>query len=87
MKVFLVEKMSLKPSHLPLSDLFSNVVSTNKEVSHDALRDLVVASIAVKYTQSNSVCYAKRGQVVGIGAGQQSRIHCVRLAGDKTDNW
>merc|ERR1711962_77327 len=68
-------------------DLFSNVVSQNKEVSDDALRDLIVASIAVKYTQSNSVCYAKRGQVVGIGAGQQSRIHCVRLAGEKTDNW
>jgi len=68
-------------------DLFSNVVSSNKEVSDETLRDLVVASIAVKYTQSNSVCYAKRGQVVGIGAGQQSRIHCVRLAGEKTDNW
>jgi len=68
-------------------DMFSNVVSKNQEVSADAIRDLIVASIAVKYTQSNSVCYAKRGQVVGIGAGQQSRIHCVRLAGDKTNNW
>lgn len=67
---------------------FSNVV-TNKstEISEEALRDLIVATIAVKYTQSNSVCYAKDGQVIGIGAGQQSRIHCTRLAGDKADNW
>uniref|UniRef100_A0A8K9X1Y0 Bifunctional purine biosynthesis protein ATIC n=1 Tax=Oncorhynchus mykiss TaxID=8022 RepID=A0A8K9X1Y0_ONCMY len=63
-------------------DLFSNVVSKGT-----ALRDLIVASITVKYTQSNSVCYAKDGQVIGIGAGQQSRIHCTRLAGDKADNW
>uniref|UniRef100_A0A667X1G2 Bifunctional purine biosynthesis protein ATIC n=1 Tax=Myripristis murdjan TaxID=586833 RepID=A0A667X1G2_9TELE len=61
--------------------LFSNVLSP------DAVRDLIVATIAVKYTQSNSVCYAKNGQVIGIGAGQQSRIHCTRLAGDKADNW
>ena len=52
-----------------------------------AYRDLIVATIALKYTQSNSVCYAKDGQVIGIGAGQQSRIHCVRLAGDKANNW
>uniref|UniRef100_A0AAQ5Y9U7 Bifunctional purine biosynthesis protein ATIC n=1 Tax=Amphiprion ocellaris TaxID=80972 RepID=A0AAQ5Y9U7_AMPOC len=61
---------------------FSNVVS-----KEEAVRDLTVATIAVKYTQSNSVCYAKDGQVIGIGAGQQSRIHCTRLAGDKADNW
>ncbi|XP_030636394.1 bifunctional purine biosynthesis protein ATIC [Chanos chanos] len=67
-------------------DLFNNVVSQGK-LSERALRDLIVASVAVKYTQSNSVCYAKDGQVVGIGAGQQSRIHCTRLAGDKADNW
>ncbi|XP_041937601.1 bifunctional purine biosynthesis protein PURH [Alosa sapidissima] len=67
-------------------ELFSNVVSKGK-LSERALRDLIVASIAVKYTQSNSVCYAKDGQVIGIGAGQQSRIHCTRLAGDKADNW
>ncbi|KAM3877382.1 bifunctional purine biosynthesis protein ATIC [Diretmus argenteus] len=66
--------------------LFSNVVSKGS-LSEEAVRDLVVASIAVKYTQSNSVCYAKDGQVIGIGAGQQSRIHCTRLAGDKADNW
>jgi len=52
-----------------------------------AKRDLIVATISLKYTQSNSVCYAKNGQVIGLGAGQQSRIHCTRLAGEKTDNW
>ncbi|XP_077568806.1 bifunctional purine biosynthesis protein ATIC [Stigmatopora nigra] len=67
-------------------DFFSNVVSKGS-LSKEALRDLTVATIAVKYTQSNSVCYAKDGQVIGIGAGQQSRIHCTRLAGDKADNW
>uniref|UniRef100_A0A672KD27 Bifunctional purine biosynthesis protein ATIC n=1 Tax=Sinocyclocheilus grahami TaxID=75366 RepID=A0A672KD27_SINGR len=67
-------------------ELFSNIVSKGK-LSESALRDLIVANIAVKYTQSNSVCYAKDGQVIGIGAGQQSRIHCTRLAGDKADNW
>ncbi|XP_056619228.1 bifunctional purine biosynthesis protein PURH [Triplophysa dalaica] len=67
-------------------ELLSNIVSKGK-LSEAALRDLIVASVAVKYTQSNSVCYAKDGQVIGIGAGQQSRIHCTRLAGDKADNW
>ncbi|XP_062302665.1 bifunctional purine biosynthesis protein PURH [Osmerus eperlanus] len=66
--------------------LFTNVVSKGS-LSGNAVRDLIVASIAVKYTQSNSVCYSKDGQVIGIGAGQQSRIHCTRLAGDKADNW
>lgn len=66
---------------------FSNIVTKNNKLSNDAMRDLIVATIAVKYTQSNSVCYAKDGQVIGIGAGQQSRIHCTRLAGDKADNW
>lgn len=67
--------------------LFENVTSKNKTISSEALRDLIVASVAVKYTQSNSVCYAKRGQIIGVGAGQQSRIHCVRLAGEKANNW
>ncbi|XP_005799780.1 bifunctional purine biosynthesis protein PURH [Xiphophorus maculatus] len=67
-------------------EFFRNVVSEGS-LTEDALRDLTVATIAVKYTQSNSVCYAKAGQVIGIGAGQQSRIHCMRLAGDKADNW
>lgn len=67
---------------------FSNVASKHSTTVPDsAMRDLIVATIALKYTQSNSVCYAKDGQVIGIGAGQQSRIHCTRLAGDKADNW
>ncbi|CAL8109597.1 unnamed protein product [Orchesella dallaii] len=67
--------------------VFENVVTKRKDLSEDAVRDLIVATIALKYTQSNSVCYAKNGQVVGIGAGQQSRIHCTRLAGDKANLW
>lgn len=71
------------------AELFSkeNIVTGGKQLSADAIRDLIVATIALKFTQSNSVCYAKNGQVIGIGAGQQSRIHCTRLAGDKADNW
>lgn len=69
------------------SKLFTQVVTANKNLSEAAVRDLIVATIALKYTQSNSVCYARDGQVIGIGAGQQSRIHCTRLAGDKADNW
>jgi len=69
-------------------DTFTNVlVPKGSHVSDSALRDLTVATIAIKYTQSNSVCYAMNGQVIGLGAGQQSRIHCTRLAGDKADNW
>ncbi|XP_044735871.1 bifunctional purine biosynthesis protein ATIC [Chrysoperla carnea] len=67
--------------------LFSNIVTKNKSLPESAVRDLIVATIALKYTQSNSVCYARDGQVIGIGAGQQSRIHCTRLAGEKADNW
>ncbi|XP_044533931.1 bifunctional purine biosynthesis protein ATIC-like [Gracilinanus agilis] len=67
--------------------LFNNIVTKHKDLPESAIRDLIVATIAVKYTQSNSVCYAKNGQVIGIGAGQQSRIHCTRLAGDKANNW
>ncbi|KAL0270746.1 UNVERIFIED_CONTAM: hypothetical protein PYX00_008048 [Menopon gallinae] len=67
--------------------LFSNIVTKNKSLPDNAIRDLIVATVALKYTQSNSVCYARNGQVIGIGAGQQSRIHCTRLAGDKADNW
>lgn len=70
------------------AELFNNIVTTaKKSLPENAIRDLIVATIALKYTQSNSVCYARDGQVVGIGAGQQSRIHCTRLAGDKVDNW
>ena len=66
---------------------FDNVVTENKEIPDAAKRDLAIAMITLKYTQSNSVCYVKDGQVIGIGAGQQSRIHCTRLAGQKADNW
>lgn len=68
---------------------FKNIITPKNAgpLPESALRDLTVATIAVKYTQSNSVCYAARGQIVGLGAGQQSRIHCTRLAGDKADNW
>lgn len=66
---------------------FREIVSANKGITEQALIDLTVATIALKYTQSNSVCYAKNGMVIGLGAGQQSRIHCTRLAGDKADNW
>ncbi|XP_054162060.1 bifunctional purine biosynthesis protein ATIC-like [Oppia nitens] len=65
----------------------SNVITESKPLTDEAIRDMIVATIALKYTQSNSVCYARDGQVIGIGAGQQSRIHCTRLAGDKADNW
>lgn len=67
--------------------LFSNIVTENKTLPSDAQRDLLISLIVLKYTQSNSVCYAKDGQAIGIGAGQQSRIHCTRLAGDKADCW
>ena len=66
---------------------FDNVVTDNKEIPDAAKRDLAIAMITLKYTQSNSVCYVKDGQAIGIGAGQQSRIHCTRLAGSKADNW
>ena len=67
--------------------LLENVVTENKEIPKQAKIDLIIALITLKYTQSNSVCYAKNGQAIGIGAGQQSRIHCTRLAGQKADNW
>lgn len=67
--------------------LFSEIVSEKKAINDQNLLDMVVATLALKYTQSNSVCYALNGQVVGLGAGQQSRIHCTRLAGSKVDNW
>ncbi len=68
-------------------ELLSNFVTENKEVTEAALIDMKIALITLKYTQSNSVCYVKNGQAIGIGAGQQSRIHCTRLAGQKADNW
>ena len=68
-------------------ELLTNLVTENKELTESAKRDLVISLITLKYTQSNSVCYAKDGQAIGIGAGQQSRVHCTRLAGQKADNW
>ena len=68
-------------------DFFSNVVTENKDLTEQAKIDLAIAMITLKYTQSNSVCYVKDGNAIGIGAGQQSRIHCTRLAGSKADNW
>ena len=69
------------------NDMLENVVTNNKNIPDDKKRDLVIALITLKYTQSNSVCYVKNGQAIGIGAGQQSRIHCTRLAGNKADIW
>ena len=68
-------------------ELLSNVVTENKNISESQLRDLMISLITLKYTQSNSVCYVKDGQAIGIGAGQQSRVHCTRLAGNKADVW
>lgn len=68
-------------------DSFQNIVTKEKELPESAVRDLIIAMITLKYTQSNSVCYAVDGQAIGVGAGQQSRIHCTRLAGDKADMW
>ena len=68
-------------------ELLNNIVTENKELPDAAKRDLIIALITLKYTQSNSVCYVKDGQAIGIGAGQQSRVHCTRLAGQKADNW
>lgn len=68
-------------------ELFSNIVTKNKELPEEAVMDMKIAMITLKYTQSNSVCYVKDGQAIGIGAGQQSRVHCTRLAGQKADNW
>ena len=68
-------------------ELLSNIVTTNKNLPSEAVRDLIISLITLKYTQSNSVCYAYDGQAIGVGAGQQSRIHCTRLAGTKADTW
>ena len=73
---------------LPIdASLLQNIATANKDLPETAARDLIVSLIVLKYTQSNSVCYVKDGQVIGVGAGQQSRIHCTRLAGDKADRW
>ena len=69
------------------ADLLTNIVTENKELPKDAMIDLIISLITLKYTQSNSVCFAYDGQAIGVGAGQQSRIHCTRLAGTKADTW
>ncbi len=75
-------------NELPINnDLLANIVTKNKELPEQAKIDLIISLITLKYTQSNSVCYVKDGQAIGIGAGQQSRVHCTRLAGSKADNW
>lgn len=68
-------------------ELLNNIVTKNKDLPDEAVRDLILSLITLKYTQSNSVAYAKNGQAIGVGAGQQSRVHCTRLAGDKADHW
>lgn len=68
-------------------EMLENVITENKNITEEAKRDLLISLITLKYTQSNSVCYAKDGQAIGVGAGQQSRVHCTRLAGNKADNW
>ena len=67
--------------------MLSNIVTENKELTEEAKRDMKISLIILKYTQSNSVCFVKDGQAIGVGAGQQSRVHCTRLAGQKADNW
>ena len=74
-------------NYVVTKDMFNNVVTENKNIPENAIIDLMISMITLKYTQSNSVCYVKDGQAIGIGAGQQSRIHCTRLAGSKADNW
>ncbi|KNC86418.1 bifunctional purine biosynthesis protein PURH [Sphaeroforma arctica JP610] len=86
-EVFGLTMQQKRNNHKVTKDDFQNVVSEIGTLGEDAVRDLIVGTIALKYTQSNSVCYSKDGQVVGLGAGQQSRIHCTRLAGEKADNW
>ncbi|KAI9464500.1 AICARFT/IMPCHase bienzyme [Lactarius psammicola] len=82
--------LQIDPNYVPESidaKVFENIVSKDKNLPENAVTDLVVATLALKYTQSNSVAYAHRGSIIGLGAGQQSRIHCTRLAGSKADNW
>ena len=86
-QVFGVSFMQKRNDAAINASCLENIVTENRELPESAKRDLIVAMITLKYTQSNSVCYAYRGQAIGVGAGQQSRIHCTRLAGEKADNW
>ncbi len=86
-QIFGIEFVQKRNNHIPGYEDIKNIVTENKEIPDNARRDMILAMITLKYTQSNSVCYVLNGQVVGCGAGQQSRIHCTRLAGDKADIW
>lgn len=85
--IFGIEFIQKKNSFIPTFEDLKNIVTENRELAEEVKRDMILAMITLKYTQSNSVCYAAGGQVIGCGAGQQSRIHCTRLAGDKADIW
>lgn len=85
--IYGIEFVQKRNNYIPGYDDLKNIVTVNKELPEDAKKDMILAMITLKYTQSNSVCYVKGGQVIGCGAGQQSRIHCTRLAGDKVDIW
>jgi phosphoribosylaminoimidazolecarboxamide formyltransferase/IMP cyclohydrolase len=85
--IFGIEFVQKRNSFIPTFEDLKNIVTENKELSEAAIRDMILAMITLKYTQSNSVCYTAGGQVIGCGAGQQSRIHCTRLAGEKADIW
>jgi len=86
-EVFGVTFEQQRNTWVPGPDSLKNIVTENRILPAEAIRDLILAQITLKFTQSNSVCYAYDGQVIGVGAGQQSRIHCTRLAGDKADKW
>ncbi len=86
-QIFGVEFVQKRNNYVPGAEDLKNVVTDNKELPDSAIRDMILSMITLKYTQSNSVCYVSGGQVIGCGAGQQSRIHCTRLAGDKADIW
>lgn len=86
-QIFGVEFVQKRNNYVPGAEDLKNIVTDNKELPDSAIRDMILSMITLKYTQSNSVCYVSGGQVIGCGAGQQSRIHCTRLAGDKADIW
>lgn len=85
--IFGIEFVQKKNSHIPSLDDLKNIATEKNELPEQAKTDMILAMITLKYTQSNSVCYTAEGQVIGCGAGQQSRIHCTRLAGEKADLW
>lgn len=86
-EIFGVTIEQMRNNAVITKDSFNDIVTENKNITPDAIRDLLIATITLKYTQSNSVCFAYDGQVIGCGAGQQSRVHCTRLAAEKADNW